>query len=92
MDNILDINEEIKKKKELDRLKEELRVLLESRPDLAGYQTSIEDALNKAGDNPANRLVVLKALFQDQQIKLHKALTEIKESLLKLKESLEKEK
>jgi hypothetical protein len=90
MDNLIDINEKLKRKKEIQQLQEELKKLIDSRPELAEYQKRIEEELRKAGDNPDNRLAIINNLFLEQKGRLFEALKQLKTELGNLKNAVEK--
>jgi hypothetical protein len=91
MDNLIDINDELKRRKEIDLLKKQIQDLIAERPNLAAYQKRIEEELKKAGDNPDNRLAIIQNLFIEQKTALLKALANLKGELENIKNCLKKE-
>jgi len=82
--------------KKINELRQEIKKLIEERPELQEYQDFIDAELNKAGDNPHNRCVVLQNLMLQKRQELleqlqglQKACRTLQTSCIKLNKNIE---
>jgi hypothetical protein len=61
----------------------------EAHPEGLEYQRQIEAALEKAGDNPNNRLVTIQELMKDKQRELKEQLEQLRNEMIKMKGAME---
>lgn len=72
----------------IKQLIEEKRKLLENNPKAQVFQNKIDEALNKAGNNQYNKLIALKEIAKELNIKLLNELDNLKKELIKFKKLL----
>ncbi len=68
----------------LFKAKQDLNQFLAEHPELVEQQGKIDAALRKCGDNPHNRMAVLRSLMRESLSSLGKAMGELKEAANKL--------
>lgn len=73
----------------IKQLRENINELIKEKPELEAYQKIIDQELEKAGDNPWNRCVMLHNLILEKRMELIEALKELKTQATRLQKAAE---
>jgi polyribonucleotide nucleotidyltransferase len=92
MADVLSFEEAKKRQDKIKELQNQIKELLEQKPEHKAFQEEVEKELEKAGDNIHNREAVLNNLAASKFRELGKALEAFRDELMKIKKSLEEKK